>query len=224
MWELLDCWVSVPGCVFCVTVITISCLTYFPATARLAIVGEVVADPLVDLAEGHPFARRAVDREGDEASIAVGGFAVSVLRSFLLVQRGPGIQMHNFLGGPVAMMVHMVQVPVVVPVMVVVVVVACVCLLDGSSHAKLRQPVHGGQATLKFGGHSSLRSKSEEETETLSGGARRITWLTGWVLSSGLGSSLEEQEVCLLCLLIFNWSRDTQMLTCTFLSTHTHTH
>lgn len=126
-----------------ITITAICCLTYFPAAARLAIVGEVVTDPLVDLAEGHPFARRAVDGEGDEAGIAVGGFAVSVLRSFLLVQRGPGIQMHNFLGRPVAVMVHVVQVPVVVPM-----VVACVCLLDGSSHAKLRQPVHGGQATF----------------------------------------------------------------------------
>lgn len=118
-------------------------LTYFPAAARLAIVGEVVTDPLVDLAEGHPFARRAIDCEGDEASIAVGRFAISVLRSFLLVQRCPGIQMHNFLSWPVAMMVPMVQVPVMVPA-----VVACICLLDGGSHAKLWQPVHGGQATL----------------------------------------------------------------------------
>lgn len=62
-----------------------------------------------------------------------------------------------------AMMVHMVHVPVVVPV-----VVACVGLLDGSSHAKLRQPVHGGQATLQFRGHISHRSKGEEEMETLS--------------------------------------------------------
>lgn len=71
--------------------------------------------------------------------------------------------MHNFLGGPVSMMVHMVQVAVMVPV-----VVAWICLLDGSPHAELRQPVHRGQATLEFGGHSSHRLKVEEETEMLS--------------------------------------------------------
>lgn len=131
--------------------------------------------------------------------------------------------MHGFLRGPVAVMVHVVQVAVMVPV-VVVVVVACVCLLDGSSHAKLRQPVHGGQATLEFGGHVSHRLKGEEETETLGAVALgRITWLTGRVLCSSLGSSLEEQEVCLLCRLIFNWSADTQMLTCTLFSSHTET-
>lgn len=74
--------------------------------------------------------------------------------------------MHNFLGGPVSMMVHMVQVAMMVPV-----VVAWICLLDGSPHAELRQPVHRGQATLEFGGHSSHRLKVEEEMEMLSAAA-----------------------------------------------------
>lgn len=74
-----------------------------------------------------------------------------------------------------AVMVHMVEVPVMV-----VVVVACICLLDGSPHAKLRQPVHGGQATLQFRGHVSHRLKGEEEMARRSAVGRSEDHLAHW--------------------------------------------
>lgn len=113
-------------------------LSYLPAAACLSVVGEVVTDPLVDLTEGHPFTWRAIDGEGDETGIAVGWFTISVLRSFLLVQRCSWVQMDDFLARPVPVMVSM----VVVSVVVAVVVVPCVRLLDGCPHAELGEPVH----------------------------------------------------------------------------------
>lgn len=111
--------------------------SYLPAAARLSVVGEVVTDPLVDLTEGHPFARRAVDCKGNEAGVAVGRFTVSVLCSFLLVQCCSWVQMGDFLARPVPVMVA-----VVVVSMVVAVVVSRISLLDGCPHAELGEPVH----------------------------------------------------------------------------------
>lgn len=132
--------------------------SYLPATACLAVVRKVVTDPLVDLTEGHPFARRTIDRKRDEAGVAIGRFAVSVLCNFFLVQGCSGVQLDNFLARPVPMMVTMVMVS-----MVVAVVVACICLLDGCPHAELGEPVHRGQATLQLRGHGSCRSRDQRE-------------------------------------------------------------
>ncbi|TNN87755.1 hypothetical protein EYF80_002102 [Liparis tanakae] len=126
--------------------------------ARLSVVGEVVTDPLVDLTEGHPFARRAVDGEGDQAGVAVGRLAVSVLCSFLLVQRCSRVQVDHLLARPVPVMVAVMGVSVVVSV----VVAAAIGLLDGGPHAELGEPVHGGQAALQLGGHGSRRSKGSK--------------------------------------------------------------
>lgn len=118
--------------------------SYLPAAARLSVVGEVVADPLVDLAERHPFAQRAVDRKGDQAGVAVGRFTVSVLRRLLLVQRGSRVQVDDFLASRVPVMEPVMEAVMLSMVMtvVVVVVVARVGLLDGRPHAELGEPVH----------------------------------------------------------------------------------
>jgi len=65
---------------------------YLPATARLPVVGKVITDPLVDLAQGHLLLWRAVDSKRDKAGIAVGRLAVLVLLHLVLIQRGVMIQ------------------------------------------------------------------------------------------------------------------------------------
>lgn len=89
--------------------------SYLPATACFSVVREVVTDPLVYLTEGHSFARWAVDGEGDEAGIAVGGFTVSVLCSFFLVQGCSRVQMYHFLARSMPVVEHVMVVVVMVP-------------------------------------------------------------------------------------------------------------
>lgn len=132
--------------------------SYLPTAACFSVVGEVVTDPLVDLTEGHPFARRAVDCKGDEAGVAVGWFTISVLRSLLLVQRCSWIQVDDFFARPVPVMVAV----VVVSVVVAMVVSSSIWLLDGCPHAELGEPVHWGQATLQFRGHGACRSTGQK--------------------------------------------------------------
>lgn len=142
----------------------LSCLlisfSYLPATSRLSVVRKVVADPLIDLTERHPFPRGAIYGKGDEAGVAIRGFAVSVLRSFFLIQCGSWIQMHHLLPLSMSVMVHVV---VVMPKMTVV--VSYICLLDGCSHAELWKPVHGGEAAPQLRGHDARRSRGVKKEE-----------------------------------------------------------
>lgn len=133
-----------------------------PAAACLSVIREVVTDPLVDLAEGHPFARRAVDGERYEAGVAVRRFSIPVLSSFLLVQRRRRVQMGDFLARPVSVMMSVVMVSVV---MVPVVMVSRVGFLDGRPHAELGEPVHGGQAAFQLRGHGARRPKMKVKGE-----------------------------------------------------------
>ena len=119
-------------------------LAHLPAAARLSVVGEVVTDPLVDLAQCHLLLWRAVDGEGDQAGVAVRRLAVLVLLHLLLVQGGVGVQHGALLAhaGPVG--------------------VLGIGLADRRLHGQLRQPIHGGQATLQLRRHGDGRLAREK--------------------------------------------------------------
>lgn len=104
--------------------------SHLPATARLPVVGKVVTDPLVDLAQCHLLLWRAVNGKCDETGVAVGRFAILVLLHLFLVQRGVRIQQS-------ALLAHAWPVGIL-----------GIRLADGCLHGQLRKPVHGGQAAL----------------------------------------------------------------------------
>lgn len=106
-----------------------------PPAARLPVVGEVITDPLVDLAQRHLLLWRAVDGEGNEAGVAVRRLPVFMLLHLLLVQRGVGVQQGALLAHSRSVGVLGVRFP------------------DGRLHGQLREPVHGGQATLELRSH-----------------------------------------------------------------------
>lgn len=114
---------------------------YLPPAAGFPVIGEIVTDPLVDLAQCHFLLWRAVDGKSDEASVAVRGFAVLVLLHLFLVQCGVGVQQGTLLS-------HARPVNVIMGV----------CFLNGRPHGQLRQPVHGGQAALQLRRHGGRLS------------------------------------------------------------------
>lgn len=113
---------------------------YLPPAAGFPVIGEIVTDPLVDLAQCHFLLWRAVDGERDEAGVAVWRFAVLVLLHLFLVQCGVGVQQG-------ALLSHAWPVSVL-----------GVCFLNGRPHGQLRQPVHGGQAALQLRRHDGRLS------------------------------------------------------------------
>ncbi len=121
---------------------------YLPPAAGFPVIGEIVTDPLVDLAQCHFLLWRAVDGKSDEASVAVRRFAVLVLLHLFLVQCGVGVQQG-------ALLSHARPVNVM-----------GVCFLNGRPHGQLRQPVHGGQAALQLRRHGGSSSR---------GGKGRVT-------------------------------------------------
>lgn len=62
-----------------------------PANASVFVVGEVVADPAVDLAERHLLGRGGVDGVGDQRGVAVARLPVLVHRRLVLAQGGIGV-------------------------------------------------------------------------------------------------------------------------------------
>lgn len=107
-----------------------------PSTAGLSIVGEVGANPLVDLGEGHPAAWGGVDGEGDEGGVAVGGLAIPWM---LLRLRLLPFRWKTRLPTTPTSCGHALS----------------TALLQRCPHAQLRQPVHGRQAALQLGRHSN---------------------------------------------------------------------
>lgn len=173
--------------------------SYLPAAAGLSVVGEVVTDPLVDLAERHAFPWRPVDGEGDEAGVAVGRLPVPVLRRLLLLQRGAALQVQRpLLAGAVAQRA-LAGVQVVVGGASVVQLVPPLGLLDGGSHAELGEPVHGGQAALQLrrhGGEGAGPGSQWAGSQWVgAAGAESLMQLSGQRLNSSCGSDLEETEL-----------------------------
>lgn len=109
--------------------------SYLPAAARFSVVGEIITDPLVDLAQGHFLLWRAVNGESDEAGVAIWRLAVFVLLHLFLVQRSVVVQQS-------ALFSHARAVSAL-----------GIGLLDGCSHGQLRQPVHRGQTALQLRRH-----------------------------------------------------------------------
>lgn len=62
--------------------------SHLPTDASVLVIGEVVTDPAVNLAEGHLLGRRGVDGIGDEGGIAVPWFAILVDSCLVFAQGG----------------------------------------------------------------------------------------------------------------------------------------
>lgn len=121
---------------------------HLPANAGILVIGEVVTDPAVNLAEGHLLGGRGVDGIGDEGGVAVPRFAVLVDGRLIFAQGGIRVcgRARRALAAA-AWRPSLRGTPK---------------LLDGSSEGQLRQPVYGGEAALKVRSHGTSGFCAEE--------------------------------------------------------------
>jgi hypothetical protein len=113
--------------------------SHLPTDASVLVIGEVVADPAVNLTESHLLSWGGVDGVGDEGGIAVPWLAILVDRCLIFAEGGVGICGRAWGALPGAPWRPSLR--------------SAPKLLNSGSESQLWQPVYGGEATLQVGGH-----------------------------------------------------------------------
>lgn len=108
--------------------------THLPADAGILVIGEVIADPAVNLTEGHLLGWRGVDGIGDEGGVAVAWLAILVDCCFIFAEGGVRIRGRAWGTLSAAPWRHSLG--------------SAPQLLNTSSESQLGQPVYGGEAAL----------------------------------------------------------------------------
>lgn len=108
--------------------------SHLPANASILVIGEVIADPAVNLTEGHLLGGRGVDGIGDEGGVAVAWLAILVDCCFIFAEGGVRIRGRAWGTLSAAPWRHSLR--------------SAPQLLNTSSESQLGQPVYGGEAAL----------------------------------------------------------------------------
>lgn len=110
-----------------------------PTNASILVIGEVIADPSVNLTEGHLLGWRRVDGISDEGGVAVPWLAILV--DCCLIFAEGGIRIRGRAWGTLSVAPWRSSLR------------STPKLLNSSSESQLGQPVYGGEAALEVGGH-----------------------------------------------------------------------